>query len=263
MLLDLDPVLFRIGSLTIRWYGVMMALSMAIGFYYLLRNGTRFGLSEELLSNLAILVIISGIIGARLIYVFTNWSYYAPRPVEILKIYQGGLSFHGGLLGGLVAGKWYLDRHRVSWEAVADLVVPGLAVGIILVRITNIFNQEVLGRPALLLPFARHPTQIYGSLIGMALLVLHNYQARRDPPPGYLFWSFVFYYSLLRGFIEETFRDNPLFLWGYINYDWGFGFFTLTHIITPLLLLFSWVMMNRARTRERESGNAADSGQPR
>lgn len=251
MLLDLEPILFRIGPLAVRWYGVMMALSMVIGFYYLLKHGAKLGLSEEFLSNLALLVVLAGIVGARAIYVLTNWSYYDARPLEIVQIWQGGLSFHGGLLGGLVVGKIYLDRHGVLWEAVADLVVPGLAVGYILVRIANIFNQEILGRPALLLPFARHPTQIYGSLIGAAVLVIHNYLARRNPPPGFLFWAFIFSYSLLRGLVEETFRENPLYFWGYVNNQWGFGFFTLTQLITPPLLLLAWVMMQRAMAREK------------
>ncbi|HHW54502.1 MAG: prolipoprotein diacylglyceryl transferase [bacterium] len=260
MLLDLDPVLFRLGTLTVRWYGVMMALSMMIGYYYLLKHGKKLGLREEFLSNLALLVVFAGIVGARAIYVLTNWSYYAARPVEMVQIWRGGLSFHGGLLGGLVAGKIYLDRHGISWEAVADLVVPGLSAGYILVRIANIFNQEILGRPASLLPFARHPTQIYGSLIGVALLVLHNYLARRNPPPGFLFWAFIFSYSLLRGLVEETFRENPLYLWGYVNSEWGFGFFTLTQLITPALLLLAWVMMQRALARGK-GGGATNSKQ--
>ncbi|MGI6575295.1 MAG: prolipoprotein diacylglyceryl transferase [bacterium] len=251
MLLDLEPVLFRLGPLAIRWYGLMMAISVAIGFYYLIKNGTKLGLEEELLSNLALVAVIGGIIGARLIYVATNWAYYSTRPIEILQIYQGGLSFHGALIGGLLTGKWFLDRHKIAWEMVADLVVPGLAVGYSLVRIGNIFNQEILGRTALFLPFTQHPTQIYGSLIGITLLIIHNYLARKTPPQGYLFWAFIFYYSLLRGVIEETFRANPLYLWGYVNYQWGFGFFTLTHLITPVLLLLSWLMMKRTQVKQK------------
>jgi phosphatidylglycerol:prolipoprotein diacylglycerol transferase len=249
VLLDLDPVLFRIGPIPIRWYGVMMALSILIGFYYLVKNGRDLGLDEDFLSNLALLAVIGGIIGARVVYVLTNLSYYSLYPVDAFKIYEGGLSYHGAILGGILVGKWYLDRRYISWEAVADLVVPGLTVGYILVRIANIFNQEILGRVATELPFVRHPTQIYGSLIGVALLLLHNYLARRNSPPGYLFWAFIFHYSLLRGVIEETFRENPLYLWGHVNQMWGFGFFTLTQLITPLLLLISWFLMRQSQEK--------------
>jgi phosphatidylglycerol---prolipoprotein diacylglyceryl transferase len=118
-----------------------------------------------------------------------------------------------------------------------DLAVPGLAIGYMLVRIANIFNQEILGRPAALFFFEQHPTQIYGSLIGLVSLLIHNYLARTFPAkPGVLFWLFIFYYSLLRGIIEETFRANPLYLWGYTNELWGVGFFTMTHLVTPFIL---------------------------
>ncbi|MGI6097643.1 MAG: prolipoprotein diacylglyceryl transferase [Dethiobacteria bacterium] len=244
----IDPVIFTLGPLTVRWYGLMMALSFAFGVYYLIKNGKKIGYDEDLLLLLTIVVIISAIAGARAIYVLTNWPFFAANPQDIIRIDKGGLAFHGGLLGGFLSGWLFTRRHRLSFRALLDLSVPGIAIGIMLVRIANIFNQEILGRATLLFPFERHPTQVYGSLIGLFLLLQHNYLARKgENPPGYLFWSFVFSYSLLRGLIEETFRANPLYLWGYISEVWGAGFFTLTHLATPPLLILSWLMLRKIK----------------
>ncbi len=242
MLLNLDPVLLRLGPVEVRVYGLMMALSVAIGIYFFLKNGRKKGFDEDFLLSLALWVVFGGIIGARLIYVLTNLGDYTGNPLEMVKVWQGGLSFHGGLLGGVVAGLLVIGKKKASFNQLADLTVPGLTIGYTLIRFANIFNQEVLGRPTPLSPFGRHPAQLYGAAIGLVLLLLHNLWARRNPPDGYLFWSFFLYYSILRGIIEETFRANPLFALGYTNEFWGLGFFTLTHLVTPALVLFAWWM---------------------
>lgn len=236
----INPIIISLGPLAVRWYGLMMVLSFMIGGYYFLKNGIRQGLHEDTLLSLLIIVIISGIIGARALYVLTNLPYFLVHPLEIARIDKGGLAFYGGLWGGL-AGAWlFARRYQIKLRQLMDLAVPGIAVGYMLVRVANIFNQEILGRPAQIFFFERHPTQIYGSLIGLFSLLLHNYLARRRPGrPGYLFWSFILYYSLLRGGIEETFRANPLFLWGFVSDLWGVGFFTLTQLSTPFIVLWA------------------------
>lgn len=260
MLVDLDPYIIRFGGeFGIRWYGFFMALSMGIGLWFLIRKGTRQGYKEDFLYNLMFVVLLTSIAGARLVYVFTNWGDYAAAPAEILRIDHGGLSWHGGIGGGLLAGWLMLRRRpRADFRRLADLTVPGLAVGYMLVRIGNIFNQEVLGIEGALLPFGRHPAQLYGSAIGLILLLLYFYQARRNPPPGYQFWSFFFWYSILRGAVEETFRSNPHYLIDYTNTDWGFGFMTMTHLATPVFVLVSyWLMRAAVRAGQGEAGGKA------
>jgi phosphatidylglycerol:prolipoprotein diacylglycerol transferase len=129
-----------------------------------------------------------------------------------------------------------------------DWVVPGVSIGIALVRIGNIFNHEVLGRMTEL-GFGRWPEQLIGSAIGVGLLIRYAVVARRQPPPylGYQFWSFVFWYQVFRGFVGETTRQNPLYLIHYINPYWGIGFTTLMQLFTPPLLVFAWLMMRRSR----------------
>ena len=241
---DISPIIFQIGPLAVRWYGLMFAISVLIGFYFMLKNGAKKGLNEDFIFSLFLFLLISLVVGARAVFVAVNWAYFMENPELIIRIDRGGLAFHGGLLGGILSSWLYCRHKKVSWRVVADLAVPGVAVGIALVRIANIFNQEILGREAELFAFDRHPAQIYGSLIGIFLLVLHNYLARRgDNKPGYLFWSFVLGYTLLRGLIEETFRDNPLVAWGYISEAWGAGFFTTVQLFTvPIVLLCLYML---------------------
>lgn len=248
MLVDWDPIMIQIGPLAIRWYGFFMAVSIGLGIYYLVRYGVTRGLPEEKLYNTALVAVVGGVIGARLIYVATNWSDYADNLIEIIRVDHGGLSFHGAVGGGMLFAWLYARRIGLPVARVFDLAVPGICIGIMLVRIGNIFNQEAVGRPAAALPFELHPAQIYGSLIGVILLISHNVLARKYPnaPDGYLFWTFVFWYQLLRGAWEETFRANPLYVWGYINETWGIGLFTMTQLVTPPILLLAWWMRRRA-----------------
>ena len=245
---DISSVIFTIGPLAVRIYGLMFAISVLTGFHYIRKYGSEKGLNEDFLFNFFIILIISIIIGARAVYVAANLSYFAENPELIIRIDKGGLAFHGGLIGGILSSWFYCRIKKASWNTLADLAVPGIAVGIALVRIANIFNQEILGREALFFSFERHPTQIYGSLIGVVLLIIHNYLARKpDLKPGYLFWNFVLGYTLLRGIFEETFRENPLVLWGYVNEAWGVGLFTAVQVFTPIILVITFYMLARIK----------------
>jgi len=245
---NISPVIFSIGPLVIRWYGLMFASSVLVGFYYMRKYGAKKGFDEDFIFNLFIIMVLSIIVGARAVYVFANWSYFIENPELIIRVDRGGLAFHGGLIGGILSSWLYCRFKKANWRALADLAVPGIAVGIMLVRIANIFNQEILGRHAELLAFDRHPAQIYGSLIGLVLLILHNYLARKPKnKPGYLFWNFVLGYTILRGFLEETFREMPLIIWGYINEAWGAGFVTVVQVFTPFILILSFYMLSKIK----------------
>ena len=241
---NISPFIIEIGPVAIRWYGLMFAISVLVGFYYMRKHGVKSGYSEDFIFYFLIILVVAIIIGARVVFVVVNWSFFMDNPELIIRVDRGGLAFHGGLLGGIISSWLYCHFKKTNWHVLADLAVPGGALGIALVRIANIFNQEILGREAALFAFERHPTQIYGSLIGITLLIVHNYLARRkNLKPGYLFWSFVLGYTLLRAFIEETFRENPLVAWGYISEAWGAGFFTTVHLFTPFIIALSLYML--------------------
>ncbi|MBE3589680.1 MAG: prolipoprotein diacylglyceryl transferase [Firmicutes bacterium] len=243
----INPYIFHIGPLGVRWYGFFMAISMAVAIFFFVRAGRRRGLSEDFLYNVSLVGIMSGVVGARLLYVLTNPGYFQQFPSEIIRIDHGGLSIHGALLGGVLGVAAYARRYRVPVSPLLDWAVPGVAVGIALVRIGNIFNREILGHPAAILGGARHPAQLYGSAIGILLLLLYFHQSRRETPDGYRFWTFVAVYTALRGAVEETFRDNPLYLVQYVNEEWGVGFMTLTQWVTLPILAFAVYMLVRAK----------------
>lgn len=240
MLANIDPIAFTIGPFAVRWYGLFMAVSIFIGLIYLRRDALRLGHDEDFIYNLTLLMVIAGVVGARLVYVATNWDYYGSNLGAIYRIDQGGLSFHGAIGGGALAGWLYATAKGQKFIRFFDLAIPGIATGIILVRIGNLINGEVMGRTTELLPFDRHPAQIYASLLGVVLLIIHNVIARHRRPDGYLTWSFLLYYSIFRAVIEETVRDNPLYAWGYISEAWGIGLFTLTHLISVPIILLAW-----------------------
>ena len=245
---NISPVLFSIGPFVVRLYGVMAALSFLIGLYYLRKHGEKQGLDDDFVFNLFIIALFSVVIGARAVYILANWSYFAQHPELIIRVDRGGLAFHGGLLGGMLSTWLYCYFKKVNWRTLLDLVVPGICTGIMLIRIANIFNQEILGRPAPLLGLERHPAQVYGFLVGLIMLIVHNLLARKkERPPGDLFWNFVLGYTILRGFFEETFREMPLILLGYIHPGYGFGFFTAVQVFTPFILLLALFMLSRIK----------------
>lgn len=233
--LGLNPYLFRIGSFGVRWYGLFMVVSMLIGIRYLTRRGDQVGVDPDTTTNMAMAAIVGGIIGARLVYVLTNWGYFAANPTQIVQVQLGGLSIHGAIIGGLAAAMAYSAARRLPFWALADGLVPGAVVGIFLVRIGNIFNGEILGHQAAILGGLRHPAQIYEQIMALILWVVYWRQMRRNPPDGVPFWTFMLWYSVLR-FVSELFRDNPHYLIHYTNTYLGIGLLTLEQLFTPLAL---------------------------
>ena len=252
MLVDLSPYAFKIGNFSVHWYGVFMAISFLVGSYYLLKMGDKYGISEDFILNLAMILIISGIVGARLMFVLTNHpSWFVKDPLQVFKVWEGGLAWHGGLLGGLLAGWPYCRKNGINPNKIADWVVLGLSFGYIIVRVGNIFNQEVLGRMTQF-AFGRWPAQLIGSGIGVVLIVRFLYLQKKDLPAGYQFWSFIWYHQLLRAVFEESVRDNPLFLVHYVNERFGIGLLTLTQLMTPLIMAFVYYMYRLGLKYESE-----------
>lgn len=259
---QLSPYAFKIGPIGVHWYGIFMVTAMFLGGWYVVRQGQRYGYDPDRLSSIALWAVVGGVVGARLIFVAANDPQWFWRdPVQVLRIWDGGLSFHGAIGGGALVLLYLLRDDKRLLGRLLDWSVPGIAIGIALVRIGNIFNHEVLGRMTEL-GFGRWPEQLIGSAIGVALLIRYFVVARRNPPPylGFQFWSMVFWYQVLRGFIGETTRDNPLYLVHYVNPVWGIGFTTLTQLFTPPILAFAAYMLWRSkRNAEREAGTPTDA----
>ncbi len=199
-----DPILLHLGSMTVRWYGVILACALLSGVLLAQHLAKRAGLHPEKIIDLAFFATIAALIGARAVHVLNDWGYYSQHPVEIVQLWHGGLAFHGVLLGGLLA-LWLFSR----WQKIApllllDVVFPALALGQVIGRWGNWVNQELYGRPTNLpwaIPIAPehrvagyeafatfHPLFLYESLgnliiLGL-LLLLWRWPARQGSAPG-------------------------------------------------------------------------------
>jgi phosphatidylglycerol:prolipoprotein diacylglycerol transferase len=242
----LHPYAFKFGPIGVHWYGIFMVMAIIGGSYYLLERAKQWGADPDKLSSVVLWTVIWGVIGARVVFVLANdpqWIW--TDPLQTLKIWQGGLAIDGAMGFGLLAFWYQLRKQPVLFNHIMDWSVPGLALGIFMVRIGNIFDHQVLGRMTEL-GFGRWPEQLWGSFIGVFLITRYFWLERNKAvPPGYQFWSAMFYYAILRGFIGETTRDNPLYIWHYINPHWGIGFTTLMQLFTPPILVFTGLMMRR------------------
>ncbi len=147
MQLTMDPVALRLGPLTIRWYGVMVAVGFLVAFQIVQKRARRFGFTPANAADLSFLLMLGGIVGGRALYVLTNWSEFRGNLIEIIRIDHGGLVFYGGFLGALAFGAatcWVKSWHPLR---VADLFVPALPVGHALGRIGCLLNGCCFGKP--------------------------------------------------------------------------------------------------------------------
>lgn len=216
---DIDPVFIRIGPLAFRWYGLMYALSFIAAIFIIRATAVRRGLriTKEEISDMMLYVAIGVILGGRFGYVlFYNPGFYFENPSKIFAVWEGGMSFHGGLIGVLVAGTLFCKRYQYSFYDLADVSAPAVPVGLGLGRIGNFINGELWGRPTdvpwcMVFPQAdevcRHPSQLYqAALEGPLLFLILWVLSGRKVPRGVVFWSFFLFYGLFR-FITEFFRQ--------------------------------------------------------
>ncbi len=243
---QLDPIAIHLGPIQIHWYGIFMVAAILGGVWYMLERVRDLHEDPDQLANVALWAILAGVVGARLVFVLANdpqWIWL--DPLQTLRIWQGGLAYDGAVGAGILVFWLQLRRRPLVFNHIADWTIPGIGLGIFMVRIGNIFNHEVLGRMTAF-GFGRWPEQLIGSAIGIFLIVRYVWLERNRPvPPGYQFWSGMFYYAVLRGFIGETTRDNPLYLFHYMNHHWGIAFTTLMQLFTPPILVFTGYMMWR------------------
>ncbi|MDD3925131.1 MAG: prolipoprotein diacylglyceryl transferase [bacterium] len=204
------PVLVDFGFFVLPSYGVMLALGVILASIWCIRRAAAAGLSAERMVDLISIVMIAALAGARLCYVLLNWGYYASDPWEALKVWEGGLSFHGGLAAGIPAALLYL-RNRMNFLRYSDLLAPGVALGYAVTRIGCFLNGCCYGKSADL-PWCvhmhgadRHPTQIYSSLLSLALIPLLLLIDRRKRYDGQVILYYVVLYSLER-FLVEIYR---------------------------------------------------------
>ena len=212
---NIDPILFQIGPLAIRWYGLMYSLAFLIGWPLLLARAKRSlpRLSQDDAGNLMVWILFGVVLGGRVGYIlFYQFEYYWDNPLAMLRVWEGGMAFHGGLLGVLTVCILFSRKYHITCLALADLVVPIVPIGFFFGRIGNFINGELWGRPtdlpwAMIFPLAgpepRHPSQLYeAALEGLLLFVLLNWLGRSLRPPGFLLGWFLAGYGVCRFMVE-------------------------------------------------------------
>lgn len=216
---NFDPVAFQILSIEIRWYSLAYIIGIILGWAYckkkLIKEQHILVLFDDFITYLIIGVILGGRLGYALFY---NLKYYLENPFEILFIWNGGMSFHGGLIGVIVVSKLFSSKNRVNQFVFLDLVALAAPIGIFFGRIANFINSELIGR-ATDLPWSvqfilidnikRHPSQLYEAFFeGVVLFFLLRYFLRKNylQNPGTISALFLIFYSLFR-FLAEFFRS--------------------------------------------------------
>ena len=262
-----NPIALSLGPLKVHWYG--LTYLAAFSMFYLLASRrvampyfSERGWTRQRIEDLLFYGVLGVVLGGRLGYVFFyKPGYYLAHPTEIVAVWQGGMAFHGGLLGVIAAMAIYGWQHRKSFFEIADLVAPCIPVGLAAGRIGNFINGELWGRAAdASLPWAmvfpqsgsaepRHPSQLYQfGLEGMLLFVLLWLYARTPRPQGAVASAFLFGYGCFR-FIAEYFREPDSFL-GLLALNMSMGQWLCVPMIVLGALL--WVMAKKDAFRSRD-----------
>jgi phosphatidylglycerol:prolipoprotein diacylglycerol transferase len=253
-----DPVAFEIGPLVIRWYSLAYVVGILAGWQYAMRLADRTGgrIERSHVDDFIVWATLGVILGGRLGYVlFYKPGYFLGNPIEIFAMWKGGMSFHGGALGVLIAVALYCRKRRLSFLSFADLITAAAPIGLFFGRIANFINGELFGRTtdvpwAMAFPRGgpapRHPSQLYEAglegLVLFAILAVLIFGYRGLMRPGLVTGAFFAGYGVAR-FLVEYVREPDAHL-GTL-----FGFMTMGQILSlPLVFLGAW-MIHRAMRR--------------
>ncbi len=245
---NFDPVAFEVFSLEIRWYSLAYIFGIVLGWIYckkkLIKDPIVLDLFDDFITYLIIGIILGGRIGYALFY---NFSYYINNPLEILMVWNGGMSFHGGLIGVILSCVIFGKKHKINSFIFLDLVALSAPIGIFFGRIANFINSELYGR-ATDLPWGvqfvlidnikRHPSQIYEAFFeGIILFFILNYLFRRKyiVTPGKLSALFLIFYSLFRYSLEFFRVPDPQIGFLFLNSTLGQIISLLFFVIGVLL----------------------------
>lgn len=262
-----SPVLAQIGPFQLRWYGLMYALAFTIGYWYLhcSRHGKALVLNKAQKDTLAIAVIAGLLIGGRIGYIILyNLAYYLANPLKIFAVWEGGMSFHGGLIGVILAIYLFVRKNQKHFLEITDVIASIAPIGLFFGRIGNFINGELYGRIASQNSFlsgicfyfpddpqnCRYPSQILEAFLeGLALFIILYFVRFKKQREGLVSALFLIFYGIFRIFAEE-FREPDSQI-GFL-----FNWFTEGQILSALmmasgLIIFFIVRFGRHTVRQR------------
>ncbi len=255
--LNIDPIIFSIGPVSVRWYGMMYVIGFVIANYLLKKLVDRgfYKIPKESIDTMITTMLICMFLGARFAYVFIyNWDYYSGHLGELLYVWQGGLSFHGALAGLLFGGWYFARKNGVSWAQVMDATALAGTPGLFFGRMGNFINGELYGRVTDSAfgivfktggPYPRHPSQLYEAFAeGLLLTLILWFIMTKVKRHGVIACSFVIGYGFFRYFIE-FFREADQQL----GYYFG-GTTTMGQILCILMIIFGFFAIYLNSKRE-------------
>ena len=214
----MHPILFRIGSFQISMYGVMYATAFMVAIFYLVRETKKDGYDPNLILDLCYYILISAVVGARLFYIIINFDHYMSHPLDIFKIWQGGLVFYGGFILAVLMTIWFVKKHKMKFLKIGDHLAPALPLGMSIGRLGCFFAGCCYGKEAENLPWAvtfthleslapknipLHPSQLYSSLGAFLIFILMMLINRYKKFDGQTSASFFIAYPIVRIFVER------------------------------------------------------------
>ena len=251
-----NPVFFELGPLQFRWYGLMYLIGLTAAYFLITAKGPGEGITDLEGSNLRYgrLGRVRRVHRGRLGYtLFYNLPYYLQHPLKFFAVWEGGMSFHGGLLGTIVSLVWFGKRHGIPIYTIADLAASVTPIGLGFGRLGNFINGELYGRPTDVPwcmvfpgggPACRHPSQLYeAGLEGILLFTVLWLIGRRSTPPGTMFWSFLSGYGICR-IVVELFREPDAHI-GFI-----FGSLSMGQLLSLPMIVIGVFMLTLGYQRQ-------------
>ncbi|RLE37934.1 prolipoprotein diacylglyceryl transferase [Candidatus Woesearchaeota archaeon] len=243
---NINPVLFNLGPIEIRYYGLVYALAVILIYILLRKYKEELGLKKDgEIETLILIVFLGMLVGARIFhFLFSDLSIFIKDPFELLRIWHGGMSFFGGLIGSVLAGWLYVRKKKLNFWKLADIIVIPAALTLGIGRIANFANAEIVGTITTVAwcfdfgdGLCRHPYQLYAAfyhfVIFGALVYIQQLKKRINLKQGIVFASFLFLYCLFR-FITDFWRDDTR--WLGLTIWQGFS---IIGVIIGVILLYS------------------------
>ncbi len=262
---DLNPVILQIGSLAVTWYGLLYNISFILGYFLVKKNFKKkdINISSGHYESLIFNIILGVLIGGRLGYVvFYHPTYYLSNPLAVFFVWEGGMSFHGGALGVIIAGLLFCRKYKYKFYELADPVMPLVAIGLGFGRIANFINGELYGK-ATSVPWAvifqntdpdrlpRHPTQLYEAILeGFLMALLLQFLMLKNKVQGLIFWLFIGLYGVIRFLIEYIRIPDDLPM-----YDEGMllNHFSMGQILSLVMVIISTIFIMKLLITNKKS----------